>query len=166
MEAVIRRTRLCHLHRVEKEGDRMKKGIIIAAVFALLVVGWWPATEAAAETLKGRIWAQWAENPDGEVLFGIQYWNTGRTHIGTDHRSAGGLGCWRSVGFPGRDGEEHAVFRMVPCANHHPVGRQGQELDGPDVEGEPGTGEHGSARRRCERSSDDHLLQGAQVIGS
>ena len=55
----------------------MKKGVIIAAVFALLAVGWWPATEAAAETLKGRIWAQWAENPDGEVLFGIQYWNTG-----------------------------------------------------------------------------------------
>ena len=55
----------------------MKRGIFIAAVFALLVVGWWPVDEAAAETLKGRIWAQWAENPDGEVLFGIQYWNTG-----------------------------------------------------------------------------------------
>src|SRR2546421_12794231 len=55
----------------------MKRGVIIAAVFVLLVVSGWPANEAAAETLKGRIWAQWAENPDGEVLFGIQYWNTG-----------------------------------------------------------------------------------------
>jgi hypothetical protein len=61
----------------------MKKGVIIAAVFALLVVGWWPVDEAAAETLKGRIWAQWAENPDGEVLFGIQYWNTGAPGSGT-----------------------------------------------------------------------------------
>jgi hypothetical protein len=61
----------------------MKRGVIIAAVFALLVVGWWPANEAAAETLKGRIWAQWAENPDGEVLFGIQYWNTGAPGSGT-----------------------------------------------------------------------------------
>src|SRR5713226_1281827 len=61
----------------------MKRGVIIAAVFALLVVGWCPADEAAAETLKGRIWAQWAENPDGEVLFGIQYWNTGAPGSGT-----------------------------------------------------------------------------------
>src|SRR5712692_9131869 len=49
----------------------MKKGVIIAAVFALLVVGWWPADEAAAE------------NPDGEVLFGSQYWNTGAPGSGT-----------------------------------------------------------------------------------
>src|SRR2546422_4279517 len=83
MGGVICPFRLRHLHRVDKEGDRMKKGVIIAAVFALLVVGWWPADEAAAETLKGRIWAQWAENPDGEVLFGIQYWNTGAPGSGT-----------------------------------------------------------------------------------
>jgi len=51
----------------------MKTGVIIAAVFVLLLVSAWPADQAAAETLKGRIWAQWAENPDGEVLFGIQY---------------------------------------------------------------------------------------------
>lgn len=55
----------------------MRTGVIIAAVFALFVVGSLSADNAAAETLKGRIWAQWAENPDGEVLFGIQYWNTG-----------------------------------------------------------------------------------------
>ena len=61
----------------------MKRGVIIAAVFALLVVGSLPADNAAAETLKGRVWAQWAENPDGEVLFGIQYFNTGQPGSGT-----------------------------------------------------------------------------------
>ena len=30
----------------------------------------------AAKTLNGRIFAHWADNPDGEILFGIQYWNT------------------------------------------------------------------------------------------
>lgn len=30
----------------------------------------------AAKSLKGRVYAQWADNPDGEILFGIQYWNT------------------------------------------------------------------------------------------
>jgi len=29
-----------------------------------------------ASSLKGRVYAHWADNPDGEVLFGIQYWNT------------------------------------------------------------------------------------------
>lgn len=61
----------------------MKRGVIITAVLALLVIGSLPADNAAAETLKGRMWAQWAENPDGEVLFGIQYWNTGNPGSGT-----------------------------------------------------------------------------------
>lgn len=30
----------------------------------------------APSSLKGRIFAHWADNPDGEILFGIQYWNT------------------------------------------------------------------------------------------
>ncbi len=30
----------------------------------------------AAKSLKGRIFGHWADNPDGEILFGIQYWNT------------------------------------------------------------------------------------------
>jgi hypothetical protein len=34
-------------------------------------------------TLKGRVWSQWADNPDGEILFGIQYWNTGEPASGT-----------------------------------------------------------------------------------
>ncbi len=34
-------------------------------------------------TLKGRVWSQWADNPDGEILFGIQYWNTGDPASGT-----------------------------------------------------------------------------------
>ena len=76
------------------------------------------------------------------------------------------MGCWRSVGFPGRDGEERALFWLVSRADHCALGCQGQELDGPDDEGEPGIGEHGSARRRGQRSSDDHVLQGAQIIGS
>jgi hypothetical protein len=29
------------------------------------------------KSLKGRVWSQWADNPDKEILFGIQYWNTG-----------------------------------------------------------------------------------------
>ena len=33
--------------------------------------------------LKGRVWSQWADNPDGEILFGIQYWNTGEPASGT-----------------------------------------------------------------------------------
>ena len=61
----------------------MRTGVIIAAVFAMVVVGSLPADNAAAETLKGRLWAHWAENPDGEVLFGIQYWNTGAPGSGT-----------------------------------------------------------------------------------
>lgn len=35
------------------------------------------------KTLKGRVWSQWADNPDGELLFGIQYWNTGEPASGT-----------------------------------------------------------------------------------
>lgn len=30
----------------------------------------------AATSFKGRIFGHWADNPDGEILFGIQYWNT------------------------------------------------------------------------------------------
>jgi len=37
----------------------------------------------ATKTLKGRVWSQWADNPDGELLFGIQYWNTGEPASGT-----------------------------------------------------------------------------------
>lgn len=28
------------------------------------------------KSLKGRLYSHWADNPDGEILFGIQYWNT------------------------------------------------------------------------------------------
>ena len=42
------------------------------------VVGGKPLkASAAAKTLQGRVWSQWADNPDGELLFGIQYWNSG-----------------------------------------------------------------------------------------
>lgn len=43
-------------------------------------------------TLKGRVWSQWADNPDGELLFGIQYWNTGEPASGNSGgRSSGDL---------------------------------------------------------------------------
>ena len=29
-----------------------------------------------ATSLKGRVYSHWADNPNGEILFGIQYWNT------------------------------------------------------------------------------------------
>lgn len=48
-----------------------------------LVVGGKPMKGEAAKTLKGRVWSQWADNPDGELLFGIQYWNTGEPASGT-----------------------------------------------------------------------------------
>ncbi len=71
----------------------MKRGVIITAVVGLFVASLF-ATEFAkaadapaggapimkgepVTTLKGRVWSQWADNPDAELLFGIQYWNTG-----------------------------------------------------------------------------------------
>jgi len=30
----------------------------------------------APKSLKGRVYGHWADNPEGEILFGIQYWNT------------------------------------------------------------------------------------------
>lgn len=30
----------------------------------------------APASLQGRVYAHWADNPNGEILFGIQYWNT------------------------------------------------------------------------------------------
>ena len=85
----------------------MKKVVVLAAVavfsgFGLLAAGVSPAAdleklgladaviggkpmkaEAAAKTLQGRVWSQWADNPDGELLFGVQYWNSGEPGSGT-----------------------------------------------------------------------------------
>lgn len=87
----------------------MKRGVVIAAVSFFFVVGLvvtgyavaadvpgaaGPAEQvaggkdgvykaAAVTTLKGRVWAQWADNPDKELLFGIQYWNTAEPASGT-----------------------------------------------------------------------------------
>ncbi|MBM4123789.1 MAG: hypothetical protein FJ246_02350 [Nitrospira sp.] len=71
----------------------MKRGAVLAivAVFfvaGLLTAGFVAAADAPAggpplmkgevvKTLKGRVWSQWADDPDRELLFGIQYWNTG-----------------------------------------------------------------------------------------
>src|SRR5678815_2138625 len=46
-------------------------------------VGGKPLKGETTKTLKGRVWSQWADNPDGELLFGIQYWNTGEPASGT-----------------------------------------------------------------------------------
>jgi len=94
-----------------KEGLGMPKAILIAAMAVFSAVGLLTAEFAVAEraepaapgpagptdnitggkpmkgeitkTLKGRVWSQWADNPDGELLFGIQYWNSGEQASGT-----------------------------------------------------------------------------------
>lgn len=47
------------------------------------IVGGKPLKAEATKTLQGRVWSQWADNPDGELLFGIQYWNSGEPASGT-----------------------------------------------------------------------------------
>lgn len=87
----------------------MKRGVVIAAVSFFFVAGFAlaglavaadaPAADpgasgivtgqpgtyqgVAVKTLKGRVWSQWADNPEKELLFGIQYWNTGDPASGT-----------------------------------------------------------------------------------
>ena len=47
------------------------------------IAGGKPMKGEVTKTLKGRVWSQWADNPDGELLFGIQYWNSGEPASGT-----------------------------------------------------------------------------------
>ena len=70
----------------------MKRVVLIATasvfLMSLIVVGFAMAADEAATlgkttlkaekvtSLKGRVYSQWADNPDGEVLFGVLYWNT------------------------------------------------------------------------------------------
>ncbi|OGW65841.1 MAG: hypothetical protein A3H49_10945 [Nitrospirae bacterium RIFCSPLOWO2_02_FULL_62_14] len=87
----------------------MKRGVVIAAVSFFFVAGSALAGLAVAadapaadpgpaeivagqgkiykaesvKTLKGRVWSQWADNPEKELLFGIQYWNTAEPASGT-----------------------------------------------------------------------------------
>lgn len=86
----------------------MRKVLVLAAVTAFVVSGLFRAELASADggvsetgladaivggkplkaegsvkTLQGRVWSQWADNPDGELLFGIQYWNSGEPASGT-----------------------------------------------------------------------------------
>jgi hypothetical protein len=89
-----------------EEGLGMPKAILIAVVAAFTVfgmlttefaiaadaptgagpvdniVGGKPMKGEVTKTLKGRVWSQWADNPDGELLFGIQYWNSGEPGSG------------------------------------------------------------------------------------
>lgn len=47
------------------------------------VVGGKPLKAEATKTLQGRVWSQWADNPDHELLFGIQFWNSGEPASGS-----------------------------------------------------------------------------------
>lgn len=47
------------------------------------IAGGKPLKAEATKTLQGRVWSQWADNPDGELLFGIQFWNSGEPASGT-----------------------------------------------------------------------------------
>lgn len=47
------------------------------------IVGGKPLKAEATKTLQGRVWSQWADNPDHELLFGIQFWNSGEPASGT-----------------------------------------------------------------------------------
>lgn len=63
---------------VSADGGVEKLGIADA------IVGGKPLkAEGPVKTLQGRVWSQWADNPDGELLFGIQYWNSGEPASGT-----------------------------------------------------------------------------------
>jgi len=46
------------------------------------IVGGKPLKGEVVKTLKGRVWSQWADNPEKELLFGIHYWNTGEPASG------------------------------------------------------------------------------------
>lgn len=75
----------------------MLKAAVVALFVSFLIVGGFASVSLAADvaelggtalkgteanTLKGRVYAQWADNPDGEILFGVQYWNTGEPASG------------------------------------------------------------------------------------
>jgi hypothetical protein len=84
----------------------MNRDVVIGALSVLFIVGFLTAGIVAAadapagggpttlgtgttlkgeqmKTLKGRVWSQWADNPEHEILFGVQYWNTGEPGSGT-----------------------------------------------------------------------------------
>ncbi|MDH5666932.1 MAG: hypothetical protein OEY86_02830 [Nitrospira sp.] len=63
-------------------GQASADGSVHAIGIADAVVGGKPLKAEAVKTLQGRVWSQWADNPDGELLFGIQYWNTGEPASG------------------------------------------------------------------------------------
>ncbi|MCP9455243.1 MAG: hypothetical protein NNA18_03925 [Nitrospira sp.] len=71
-------TNLVKAELVLADGGVEKVGIADA------IVGGKPLkAEGPVKTLQGRVWSQWADNPDGELLFGIQYWNSGEPASGT-----------------------------------------------------------------------------------
>ncbi len=119
----------------------MKRVVIIATVTLFLmsglIVGAMAADPAATigkfslegekvNSLKGRVYAQWADNPDGEILFGILYWNdtggpgeadpSGRTSTTHDVRPPDPLFTCCAWGFTG------GAERNNPYAGHYSPG--------------------------------------------
>jgi len=71
-------------------------------------------------SLKGRVFSHWADNPSGEILFGIQYWNTsepaetgdapGRTSDDRDVSIPDPLFVCCSWGFEGGESERNNPY--------------------------------------------------------
>lgn len=114
------------------------KRVVIIATAALFLISVFMVGSAMAESaatigkyslqgtkvssLKGRVFAQWADNPDGEILFGILYWNTadpasgepsGRSSTTMDVRPPDPLFVCCAWGFTG------GTERNNPYAGHY-----------------------------------------------
>ena len=127
------------------------------------VVGGKPMKGEVTKTLKGRVWSQWADNPDGELLFGIQYWNSGEPGSGTPNgRSSSDLDvkppdplfsccAWGFVGGADKNSPYSGWYHAATTVRS---GSEGQGPHGPDHQGLPGTRGHGSEPGW----SDDHRI--------
>ncbi len=112
-----------------------------------------------AKNLKGRVFGHWADNPDGEILFGIQYWNTsapaeagnppGRASDDRIQTLPDPLVSCCAWGY--QNGKKQSVFRMVHSADYRAFGRERQNVDGSNHQSRPGFCGHGSATGRSYR---------------
>jgi hypothetical protein len=95
----------CHSNTVRREqmkNSSLRRSLVALCAFGLLGIGAGSLAYAAgpgpdkskgdpgdiasqgdivfkaqkATSLKGRVYGHWADNPEGEILFGIQFWNT------------------------------------------------------------------------------------------
>ena len=82
-KVVLAAVALCSAVGLLAAGSALAAGAIEKLGLADAIVGGKPLkAEGAIKTLQGRVWSQWADNPDGELLFGIQYWNSGEPSSG------------------------------------------------------------------------------------